>query len=323
MSKQKLLSRISKYLSEPRNIPLFLCDKGAFNWLSDRSYISLRHRLVMGEKLDLKRPVTFNQKLQWLKLHDHCPDYIRMVDKLSAKDYIARTIGKKYVVPLLGAWDDFESISLNSLPDRFVLKTTHDSGGVAICKSQKKFDASKARAVIEASLHHNYYWFGREWPYKSVKPRIIAEQYMCDDDTLPAEKQELTDYKFFCFNGYVDCVMICFDRASGDTKFYFFDDQWKLKRLNKRGKEAPADFTLPRPECLDEMFEIASQLSRGIPYVRVDLYQSNGQVYFGEMTFFPQSGWDPNLLPETDLYFGNLIDLSLAYDCRTGKGDAP
>ena len=183
------------------------------------------------------------------------------------------------------------------------------------------------RKIINKCLKSKFYYRGREWPYKHLKPRIIAEKYLtnysrnfrdCKNDNK-RNQQELTDYKFYCFNGYVDCVMVCYDRESGDTKFYFFDKQWELKRINKRGMEAPESFSLPKPSCLDEMFDIAARLSKGIPFVRVDLYQSDDHIYFGEMTFFPESGFDKNYLPSTDLYFGNLIDLSLAYSSRGAR----
>lgn len=277
-------------------------------------YVRYLYKKYMGKRLDLSNPKTFNEKLQWLKLYDHNPKYPMLVDKNESKKEVARKIGEQHIIPTIGVWNRFEDIPFGEFPDRFILKTTHDSGSVVICKDIKSFDYENARRIITDSLNNDYYLKGREWPYKNIARRIIAEAYMCDDSSIDLEQQELTDYKFYCFNGYVDCVMICFDRKSGDTKFYFFDRDWNLKRINKRGKAAPKNFTLPKPQCLDEMFRIASELSKGIPFVRVDLYQSNGEVYFGEMTFYPQSGFDPNYLPETDLYFGKMIDLKCAYN---------
>lgn len=272
---------------------------------SDKLSLRLLFKIRMGRKLNLENPQTFNEKLQWLKLYDRKPIYTTMVDKYAVKEYVAERIGEEYIIPTLGVWDNFEAIDFDELPKQFVLKCTHDSGGLVICRDKDKLDKEAAKAKISASLKQNFYYHTREWPYKNVPPRIIAEQYMTDSP----DSNDFSDYKFFCFDGKVDCVMVCLERSSGDTKFYFFDRDWNLKRLNIRGKNAPEGFTIPKPECMDEMFEIAAKLSQGVSYLRVDLYQSNGRVYFGELTFFPQSGFDANLLPETDEYFGRLLQL--------------
>lgn len=299
-----------------------IANMGLLNWMTDKSYLQMVFHAEMRKKLDLKNPRTFNEKLQWLKLYNKNPDYPQMVDKCSAKEYVAGIIGEKYIIPTLGVWQRFEDINFSELPKQFVMKCTHDSASTVICRDKDHFNLAEARKKIKSQLKKSMYDGGREWPYKYLKPQVIIEKYMqnCsiannDYHDTEIKNNELTDYKFYCFNGYVDCVMICYDRESDDTKFYFFDDQWKLKRINKRGIDAPTDFSLPKPSCLEEMFSIAATLSKGIPFVRVDLYQSDKQVYFGEMTFFPQSGFDPNYLPETDLYFGNLIDLSLVNNC--------
>lgn len=275
-----------------------------WDWMPDSLYIRCMFHSRMGCSLNLENLKTFNEKLQWLKLHDRNPLYTELVDKASVKDFVAKHLGDEYIIPTLGVWENFDQIDFDKLPDQFVLKCTHDSGGLVICRDKSKLNIDEARQKINKSLKNRYFYHGREWPYKNVPPRIIAEKYMED------ESGGFVDYKFFCFNGVVDCVMVCIDRHIHDTKFYFFDKDWNLKRLNIRGKNAPADFTLRKPSCMDQMFEIAAKLSKGIPYVRVDLYEVKGRVYFGEMTFFPDNGFDSNLLPETDLYFGNLIDLT-------------
>ncbi len=272
--------------------------------IPDRVYIQWRYFRAFGQLANLKNPKTFNEKLQWLKLYDRKPKYTAMVDKYEAKKYVAKCIGEEYIIPTLGVWDNFEEIDFASLPDKFVLKCTHDSGCIVICKSKTDLDYDAVREKLNKGLSSDYYWRGREWSYKNIKPRIIAEQYMEDSSG------GFIDYKFFCFNGVVDCVMVCLERHLGDTKFYFFDKEWNLKRLNIRGKNAPKDFTIPKPNCMDEMFDIAADLSNGIPFVRIDLYESFGQIYFGECTFFPDSGFDANLLLETDIYFGSLLDLN-------------
>lgn len=307
----KRMSKLETFVSllkTPGKMVEPLGKMGLLNWVPDEQYLKLLFQGQMGRKLDLENPKTFNEKLQWLKLYDRKPIYQMFVDKYEVKKYIADKIGERYVIPTLGVWDSFDQIPKEKLPDQFVLKCTHDSGGIVIVKDKKAFDWQSAKDKLNYSLKKNFYYETREWPYKHVRPRIIAEAYM-EDSFLG--NHELTDYKFYCFNGYVDCVMICYDRASGDTKFYFFDQNWTLKRINQRGKNAPEGFTLPKPQCIDEMFDIAAELSKGIPFLRVDLYQCNEQVYFGELTLYPQGGLDPNYLPETNRYFGDLIDLSI------------
>lgn len=284
-----------------------LNSRGFYKHLPDEKFLKIAFRKLVNQELDLDNPKTFNEKMQWLKLYNRQPIHTQMVDKYEVKKYVAKKIGEEYVIPTLGVWEHFGEIDFEKLPNQFVLKCTHDSGGLIICKDKTTLNLKRAKKIIQRSLTTNYFDGGREWPYKDVKPRIIAEKYMTNDE----ESDELTDYKFFCFNGSMDCVLVCYDRASGDTKFYFFDENWNLKRINKRGLEAPQEFSLPKPQCFDRMVQIAKELSAGHPFLRVDLYESAGKIYFGELTFFPQSGFDPNYLPETDKYFGDLIDLSL------------
>lgn len=277
-------------------------------WLfPDKLYLRVLYFLEMKRSLNLKKPVTFNEKLQWLKLYDHNPLYTKMVDKYEVKKYIASIIGENYIIPTLFVWDRVEDIDWNRLPDQFVLKTTHDGGGmgVVICRDKRSFDRQKASAKLRKSMRGNMSRITKEWPYKNVKSRIIAEKYIAD------ESGNLTDYKFFCFNGFVYCVMLCIDRNIGSPKFYFFDRNWTLLRLNKRGKDAPLDFSLPKPSGMEDMFILAEKLSKGIPFVRVDLYNRDGVIWFGEMTFYPASGFDANLLEETDLLLGSMIDLKI------------
>ena len=286
---------------------MIVCLLQKFNFIfPDKLYLQLMFRFIIKRKLNLNNPKTFNEKLQWLKLYNRNSLYPAIVDKYTAKEYVADVIGEEYVIPTLGTWNSVDEIDFERLPNQFVLKTTNGGGGcdVVVCKNKASFNKGVALSRLNKGLKGNIYRKFREWPYKSIKPRIIAEKYMED------ESGALIDYKFSCFDGYVDCVMVCLDRHMNDTKFYFFDKNWNLKRLNIRGKNAPEGFSIPKPPCMDEMFDIASKLSIGFPFVRVDLYAVKGRVYFGEMTFYPCSGFDANLLPETDDYFGQLIDLN-------------
>jgi len=272
--------------------------------LPDKLYLSLRFRSRFGRFPNFKSPTTFNEKLQWLKLYDRNSAYTTMVDKYEAKIYVSRILGEEYIIPTLGVWTKFEEIDFDSLPSQFVLKCTHDSGGLVICKDKSKLDIDNAREKINQSLKRNFYYIGREWPYKNVVPRIIAEQYMDDNGHVPI------DYKIYCFNGKPYKVMLCLDRdKDSPTKFYSFDREWNLLRHNNLGKEAPEDFTLPQPINLKKMFEFAEVLSKDIPFVRVDFYEVSGQLYFGELTFYPDSGFDNAILPEIDSLYGSMIKL--------------
>lgn len=301
------MNKVLKLIKDKKYRFLVMNRIGITRFMSDKKYLEAMFYYKMGKHLDLENPKTFNEKLQWLKLYDRKPEYTTMVDKYAAKKYVAERIGEQYIIPTLSVWERFDDIDFDKLPNQFVLKCTHDSGGLVICRDKSEFNNVSAKKKINRSLKNNYYYAGREYPYKKVPPRIIAEKFMTDD----SNSSDFTDYKFFCFNGNVDCVMVCLERSTGNTKFYFFDKDWNLKRLNKRGKAAPNGFTIPKPECMDEMFELAAQLSTGMPFVRVDLYQSDGKVYFGELTFYPDSGFDANILPETDEYFGRLIKLPM------------
>ncbi len=290
-----------------RRVVLGLDCRGLLNRLPDKQYLKLIYSATMDKKLNLKNPQTFNEKLQWLKLYNRKPEYSIMVDKHLVREYIKDKIGEEYLIPLLGVWDDPDDIDFDALPEQFVLKCNHNSGkGMYICKDKSLMNEDQVVSDLRAGLNQNYYLRGREWPYKNVKPRIIAEKYMTDSSG------GLVDYKFFCFNGRVDCVMLCIDRHIGDPKFYFFDSEWNLKRLNIRGKEAPEDFTLPMPSCMPQMFKLAEELSKSHPFLRVDLYECMNQIYFGELTFFPASGFDCKLLEETDKYFGEKIKIKEA-----------
>lgn len=274
--------------------------------IPDKLYLSLKYYKNFGRFPNWKNPQTFSEKLQWLKLYDRKPEYTTMVDKYAVKDYVASIIGSEYVIPTLGVWDRPEDIEWEKLPNQFVLKTSHGGGsdGVVICRDKKTLDKQRVIGLLNKNLQTDLYEIHREWPYKNVPKRIIAEQYLD-----PAPDIDLYDYKFSCFDGYVTDVMVCTERDSGETKFYFFNKDWELLPLNIRGKTVPVGFTLPKPSCIDEMFELASKLSKGLPYARVDLYAVNGKPYFGEITFFPNSGFDKNLLPETEKWHGSLIKL--------------
>ena len=282
---------------------------GIGNLMSDELYLKCHYRIRTGKKLNLKNPQRFNEKLQWLKLHDHNPLYTTMVDKYEVKGYVTSRIGEKYVIPCLGVWDHFEVIDFHTLPDQFVLKCTHDSGGLIICTDKASFDVEQARRKINKSLHRDYYKYSREWPYKNVKPRIIVEQYMVDTET-----NELRDYKFFCFNGTPKLLFVASERQKKgeETKFDFFDMDFQhlpIKNGHPNAEHAPE-----KPKGFEEMKKLAKILSEGIPMVRVDFYEVDGRVFFGEMTFSHWSGTMPFEPDEWDYTLGSWISLPVISD---------
>ena len=288
------------------SIVLKLANRGLLNWMSDELFLKTKYRAVFGKKLNLESPETYNEKLQWLKLHDRKPEYIKLVDKYEVKKIIADKIGEEFIIPTLAVWDKPDDIDIGVLPNQFVLKCTHDSGGLSICLDKALFDLNSAKKKLADAFKHNYFWNGREWPYYHVKPRIIAEQYMKDKLT-----DELRDYKFFCFDGVVKALFIASDRQKDvDTKFDFYSD--KGEHLDIRQGHPNADMIPPLPVNFEKMKELASVLSKGFAQVRVDFYEVNGNIYFGELTLFHFDGMTPFIPDEWDHAFGSYIDLHKA-----------
>ena len=269
--------------------------------IPDKLYLKTYYSHCFKKKLDLKKPQTFNEKLQWLKLYDRKPIYTTMVDKYAVKKYVAARIGEEYIIPTLGVWDHFDDIDFDNLPNQFVLKCTHDSGGLVICKDKVSFDKKEAKRKIQNCLKRNYYLTGREWPYKNVPRKIIAEKYMED------ETGQLRDYKFYCFNGEPKIIMINSDREIGKTKADYFDMDFNWLDL-KWGYEH-ALVKPSKPINFEKMKELAVVLSKNIPELRVDFYEVNNKIYFGELTFFDGSGFDKIEPKEWDKKIGAWIKL--------------
>ena len=284
-------------------------DKGYFKWLPDKYCLHLLYWARLGKPLNLKNPRTLNEKLQWLKLHDRNPMYTDMVDKYEAKRYVAERIGEKYIIPTLGVWDRFEDIDFDTLPDQFVLKCTHDSGGLAICRDKSTFDFDRAKRILTRSLNQNYYRLWREWPYKDVRPRIIAEMYMEDGES----DKGLTDYKFFYFGGEAKFIYVSRGLENHSTaEISFFDldgKQMPFCRSDFRPIEGP----FAMPTNFEEMLDLANCLATWVScaFVRVDFYSIRGKTYFSEITFSPCGGMLP-FEPETwDEKLGSWIELPI------------
>ena len=282
---------------------VYMGRKSFFNYMPDEEFLRKKYKHQLHKDLNLDNPKDFNEKIQWLKLYNRNPEYVQMVDKVSVKDYIADRIGSEHIIPTLGVYDKYEDIDFDSLPDQFVIKCTHDSASTFVCSDKKTFDFKKARKKIKSSLKTNYAMLGREWPYYSVKPRIIIEKFMVDESGT-----ELKDYKFFCFNGKVKCFSVDFNRFTNHRANYYTPD-FELLTLGKKLCPPDPDQKLDKPQHLDEMIRIAEQLSAGIPFLRVDLYNINGQIYFGELTLFPASGFSPFVTDEWDRTMGNWLTL--------------
>lgn len=272
--------------------------------MGDEAFLRKKFRVVMGKDLQLTSPVTFNEKLQWLKLHDRRPEYTMMADKYAVRDYIAHKLGEEHLIPLLGVWDDPDDIDFETLPDQFVLKCNHNSGlGMCICKDKSALDVKKVRKELRKGLRQDYYLTGREWPYKNIPRKILCEKYMTDMG------RELVDFKVHNFNGEPKLILVCQDRFSqtGLTED-FFTPQWEHLPMKRPGIPN-ASQPIPKPEQLERMLELARQLSKGIPFVRTDFYVIEGQIYFGEFTFSPASGLTPFEPKDWDETLGSWLAL--------------
>ena len=308
MSKVKVLKyakALKKYIADKNYRFLIDAGKGKYDKLSDREYLEKKFYAMLGYSLDLSNPQTFNEKLQWLKLYDRKPEYTMMVDKYRVREYIKEKLGEEYLIPLLGVWDKAEDINFDKLPNRFVLKCNHNSGlGMYICKDKNKLTENQIKIIrknLAKGLQQDYYLTGREWPYKDVPRKIIAEKYMED------ETGQLRDYKFYCFNGEPKIIMINSDREIGKTKADYFDMDFNWLDL-KWGYEHALVKPL-KPINFEKMKELAVVLSKNIPELRVDFYEVNNKIYFGELTFFDGSGFDKIEPKEWDKKLGDWIKL--------------
>lgn len=271
---------------------------------SDETYLKYVFKKEVGYLLNLDNPRSYNEKLQWLKLHYKRPEYTSLVDKVEAKEYVAGIIGNKYIIPTLGIWDNVEDIDWNSLPNQFVVKSTNDSGGIVVCKDKSQFNKNEAVRKLKEKGNRNYTKYNKEYPYETVSHRYIAETYMEDESGY-----ELKDYKFFCFNGEPKVLFVATDRQKKgeETKFDFFDLDWNHLPFTNGHPNNPNQ--IARPQNFEEMLNVARKLSKGMPQVRIDLYNCKGKIYFGEITFFHWSGLTPFVPEKWDYWMGDFITL--------------
>lgn len=292
------------YLENPGKLVLRIGKNSFLKYLDDERYLKLSYRINTGKSLNLSNPETFNEKVQWLKIHDRKKIYTSLADKYEAKEIIKNIIGKEYIIPTLGVWDKYEDIDFKKLPEKFVLKCTHDSGGLVICRNRKEINYSEIEKKIKESLKKNYYWSGREWPYKNIKPRILAEKLMGEN-----EKKGLRDYKFFCFSGIPKMLYVSEGLENHATANISFYDLHGNEMPFYRKDYKPFGKKLTLPDNFPEMVEVAEKLARFVdnPFVRIDLYSVDNQIYFSEITFSPCGGNIPFEPEEWDKRLGEWI----------------
>lgn len=298
------IKRLFNYLLHDRNkFFLAILIRCAKFYKSDEKYLRKLFRYTMGRELNLQNPQTFSEKLQWLKLYNRKPEYTRMVDKYAVKEYVANIIGEEYIIPTLGVWDKFDDIDFDSLPNQFVLKTTHGGGstGVVICKDKSAFDKKRAKSRLEKSLKSDIYISLREWPYKNVKKHIIAEHFLIGNN-----QNDLPDYKFFCFNGEPQYCQVISGRNS-ITTIDWYDKNWIHQPFHEPKNYPFSKKEHSKPSCFNEMLVLAGKLSQGHPFLRVDFYEVNNKIKFGELTFFPTSGMGGFEPEKWDYEFGKMI----------------
>lgn len=298
------MSKIRTFIENPQYFITSPASKGWLNWVPDSLYLKVLYRVIMGRKLNLKNPKEYNEKLQWLKLNDRKPEYSTMVDKYEVRGYIEDLLGDKYLIPCLGIYDSVDDIDIDALPDRFVLKCTHDSGSVEICKDKSSFDIEGARHRLSQAMKRNYYATYREWPYKYVKPRIIAEGY------LEGDGGDLKDYKVMCFNGEAKIVEVHENRfVEGKVHTQtFYDREWNIVPLTQV-ETVTVDRPSERPRQLDEILRLSELIAKDMYHARIDWYIEGDKIYFGEITFFDGSGFESFSTPEMERMLGDMIKL--------------
>lgn len=287
-----------------KRLVTYILNKTKRVW-TDKVFLKLKYYLIFNKNLNLKKPQSYNEKLQWLKLNDHNPLYTKLVDKYAVKNYVKEKIGKEYIIPTIGVWKSPDEIDFSQLPNKFVIKCNHNSGqGLTICTNKADLDIEKLKEKLRKALNNDYYLQSREWPYKNVERKIIAEQYL--EDTT-AEEGDLKDYKLMCFNGKVKCSFVCSERKT-NLKVTFFDKEWNRLPFERHYPQSTKK--IEKPINYERMIQLAEILATGIPFVRVDFYEVKGQIYFGEMTFFPGAGFEEFTPDEWDYTLGSWIDIN-------------
>ena len=297
-----IYKKIKSFISDKKYRFMIFNRYGFYNKLSDKEFIKKAFKVRVGYDCNLDNPQSFNEKLNFLKLNDHNPNYTKMVDKFEAKRYVANLIGEEYIVPTFGVFEKFDEINFELLPDQFVLKCTHDSGSVIICKDKSTFNRAKAKKFLEQHLKRNCYYSSREWGYKNVKPRIIIEKYI--QETNESAGGSLIDYKFWCFNGVPRFVYVTVKNNQIFENFY--DMNFIPVMINHGFPRHLPEFS--KPNNFEKMKRFASLLSEGIPFVRCDFSNADEKLYFEEITLYDWGGMVP-FCDDWDEKLGKLITL--------------
>lgn len=287
-----------------RKLFVYLAERGWFRWLPDKAYLKCFYYAKTGLRLHLDPPVLYGEKIQWLKLHDRDPLHRELADKLGARAYVEKRVGGEYLIPLLGVWENPDEIDFGSLPERFVLKCTHNSGGALCCTDKAGFDEAQAKRSLRRQLRQDYYEKGREWLYKGIPRRVMAEAYIGGEDGSPP-----ADYKFSCYNGTPRVLLVCRNRAGKYADYYYMDRDFRFLPLMCGDEERFSSVQLEKPPHLDEMWKLAESLSQGMEHVRIDLYDTDAGVRFGEFTFFDTSGFYNGYTPLGERIMGDFLRL--------------
>ena len=296
------------FLTKPYYRTRVLIKLGCYDSLSDADFLKKVFPKYMGYPLDLENPKTFSEKLQWLKVNYRNPIQTVMVDKHEAKHFIAERVGNQYIIPTLAVWDSVEDIDIDALPNQFVLKSTHDSGGIVICKDKSSFDFEAAKAKLSASLKRDYSKIAREWPYQNVLRRIIAEEYISE-----LGNDDLLDYKMYSFHGEPKLTVVCSDRFSKtETRMNFYDINWEPMGIHF-GHYPPLPLEFPKPATYEEMKRLTAELSKDCPFLRVDFYEIKGRLFIGELTFFPGAGLEKFRPMSKDYELGEWLHLETVH----------
>ena len=300
-----MIKKLKKFITNPQIRFGYLTKLGFYDNMSDEEFLKRKFKIMIGKDLDLENPQTFNEKLQWLKLYDRKPEYTTMVDKYAVKKYVAEKIGEEYIIPTLGVWDDPDEINFDALPNQFVLKCNHNSGtGMCICRDKSKLDIEKVKAELRKGLKEDYYLHGREWPYKDVPRKIICEEFLENNDKTP-----MVDYKFYCYGGKPVYFMYSVGEATGNVRNHKFNmDLESIDYLFKKNEALHLD-EIKLPNNINEMINIVKILSKGHEHIRIDLYNINGSIKFGELTFFSNSGFINIYSKEFENELSNMINI--------------
>ncbi|USD17470.1 glycosyl transferase [Priestia megaterium] len=299
----RVINTVQRYVRKPRKLIRTLGSKGYFNWMDDKTYLKLVYWGETKQKLNLNNPITFNEKVQWLKLYDRDIQYSKYADKYEVRNFVKDKIGEDYLIPLIGIYNSVDEIKWDYLPEKFVIKCTHGSGSNIICNNKSNLDINESTEKINTWMKKNWYWFGREWSYKNIKPRIICEKYMVDESGV-----ELKDYKIFCFDGKPQLIQVDFNRFV-HHKRNIYTTEWNFVDASIRYPN-DASVKIERPSNLEKMLELASKLSESIPQVRIDFYSIKDNIYFGEMTFYHGSGFEEFEPKSLGVQMGQWIELN-------------